>query len=109
MKRPSCSILPRPVSLNPDSWHPSACAGGLLAALILTVVPVAALAQDEAITKNTEPSTVRILGQVGNGQWAGGSGFVVALQPASPRRLDHNERFYLAHPRFMFEVKEGGR
>jgi S1-C subfamily serine protease len=49
-----------------------------LAALILTVVPVAALAQEEAITKNTEPSTVRILGHVGNGQWAGGSGFVVA-------------------------------
>jgi pSer/pThr/pTyr-binding forkhead associated (FHA) protein len=31
------------------------------------------------------------------------------LKPGSPRRLDHNERFYLADPRFMFEVKEGGR
>ncbi len=31
------------------------------------------------------------------------------LKPGSRRRLDPNDRFYLADPRFTFEVKEGGR
>lgn len=77
MKRPPCSILPRPVPLNPGVWLPSGCAGGLLAALILTVVPLDAPAQDEAITMNVEPNTVRILCRATGGAWATGSSFVV--------------------------------
>ncbi len=77
MNQMPCSVFAGPVALSRARGLSAGCVHGLSAALILAVVPLAALAQDEAITKNVEPSTVRIVCRIRGGGWGTGSGFVV--------------------------------
>ena len=76
MKQTCCSVFPRSV---PPSERRGLVAGriqGLLVGFFLAVAALSAPAQDEAITNNVEPSTVRILSRTAGGLETG-SGFVV--------------------------------